>query len=183
MKCWKRERKSKTETRLCWTESRPNALLGGNDGVDRSASATSAGGAPSGATLSVEEFVPDGGIIDRSFLEDSNVSSPSQSQAQAQASAHQDSDSEDDLGVNPLVAGFEDDIDSADEAAPVAPVAAEVPAEVAPAPKALHSPKNVLVNPNAVDNATRKSSTSSVSSLGAKGAPVDDEWVFFLGTL
>jgi len=147
--------------------------------VDRSASATSAGGAPSGATLSVEEFVPDGGIIDRSFLEDSNVSSPSQSQAQAQASAHQDSDSEDDLGVNPLVAGFEDDIDSADEAAPVAPVAAEVPAEVpaevAPAPKALHSPKNVLVNPNAVDNATRKSSTSSVSSLGAKGAPVDDE--------
>ncbi|XP_066994196.1 rab-like protein 6 [Anabrus simplex] len=58
---------------------------------------------------SVEEFVPDGGMIDRSFLEDTNVQERSTPQHQMEP----DSDSDLENG-NPLVAGFQDDLDPED---------------------------------------------------------------------
>ncbi|KAJ9576433.1 hypothetical protein L9F63_006646 [Diploptera punctata] len=57
---------------------------------------------------SVEEFVPDEGVLDRSFLEDTSTqerSTPQQLEA--------DSDSDTETG-NPLVAGFQDDLDPED---------------------------------------------------------------------
>lgn len=71
---------------------------------------------------SVEDFVPDDGLLDRSFLEDNNQASPHKVQ-------HQEPDSESDTETaNPLVAGYEDDLSSADEAAPpVQPKLAENP--------------------------------------------------------
>lgn len=63
-----------------------------------------------GNTISVEEFVPDGGVIDRSFLEDQ---APQSGQNQLQQSLESDSDLEPD--GNPLVAGFQDDLDSDDD--------------------------------------------------------------------
>ncbi|KAK0076612.1 hypothetical protein PV325_005091 [Microctonus aethiopoides] len=60
---------------------------------------------------SVEDFIPDDGMLDRSFLDDNNHSSPQKNQAENTP----DSDSEIETG-NPLVAGYEDDLSSADEA-------------------------------------------------------------------
>lgn len=60
-----------------------------------------------GGVVSVEEFIPDGGVIDRSFLEDST---PAVQNTTIQQSIDSDSDVEPD--GNPLVAGFQDDIDS-----------------------------------------------------------------------
>ncbi|XP_069696398.1 rab-like protein 6 [Periplaneta americana] len=57
---------------------------------------------------SVEEFVPDEGVLDRSFLEDTSTQergTPQQLEA--------DSDSDTETG-NPLVAGFQDDLDPED---------------------------------------------------------------------
>ncbi|XP_014214338.1 rab-like protein 6 [Copidosoma floridanum] len=58
---------------------------------------------------SVEDFVPDEGYLDKSFLDDN-----SQSNSQASQKKQTDSDSDTETG-NPLVAGFEDDLSSADE--------------------------------------------------------------------
>lgn len=71
---------------------------------------------------SVEDFVPDDGPLDRSFLEDGSQVSPQKVQ-------HQELDSESDTETaNPLVAGYEDDLSSADEATPpVQPKLAENP--------------------------------------------------------
>lgn len=58
--------------------------------------------------ISVEEFVPDGGVLDRSFLEDTNIherGTPHLLEAE--------SDSDTEIG-NPLVAGFQDDLDPED---------------------------------------------------------------------
>ncbi|CAK9821760.1 Rab-like protein 6 [Anthophora retusa] len=71
---------------------------------------------------SVEDFVPDDGPLDRSFLEDSSQISPQKVQ-------HEELDSEsDNETANPLVAGYEDDLSSADEATPpIQPKLAENP--------------------------------------------------------
>ncbi|XP_012269809.2 rab-like protein 6 [Athalia rosae] len=61
---------------------------------------------------SVEDFIPDDGMLDRSFLDDNTQSTPQKTQ-QEQA----DSESETETG-NPLVAGYEDDLSSADESPP-----------------------------------------------------------------
>ncbi|XP_015113659.1 rab-like protein 6 [Diachasma alloeum] len=74
-----------------------------------------------GALMSVEDFVPDDGKLDRSFLEDSQ-SSPLKSQKM-----NADTDSDTETG-NPLVAGYEDDLSSGDETAvPVEPRLVENP--------------------------------------------------------
>ncbi|CAH1393391.1 unnamed protein product [Nezara viridula] len=57
---------------------------------------------------SVEEFIPDGGSLDKSFLEES-VSSP---KIQFSTEPKVESDSDTETGENPLVAGYEDDIES-----------------------------------------------------------------------
>ncbi|OXU22229.1 hypothetical protein TSAR_004248 [Trichomalopsis sarcophagae] len=64
---------------------------------------------PSASVASVEDFVPDDGYLDKSFLEDN-----SQSNSQGSQRKQLDSDSDTETG-NPLVAGFEDDLSSADE--------------------------------------------------------------------
>lgn len=71
---------------------------------------------------SVEDFVPDDGLLDRSFLEDNNQVSPQKVQ-------HEEVDTESDTETaNPLVAGYEDDLSSADETTPpVQPKLAENP--------------------------------------------------------
>ncbi|KAJ8680867.1 hypothetical protein QAD02_016654 [Eretmocerus hayati] len=58
---------------------------------------------------SVEDFVPDDGYLDKSFLEDN---SQTNSQASQRKQADSDSDTE---TANPLVAGIEDDLSSAEE--------------------------------------------------------------------
>ncbi|XP_033228274.1 rab-like protein 6 isoform X2 [Belonocnema kinseyi] len=59
---------------------------------------------------SVEDFVPDDAVLDKSFLEEGNQGS--------QASPHERADSDSDTETaNPLVAGFEDDLSSGDEVA------------------------------------------------------------------
>ncbi|XP_015599194.1 rab-like protein 6 [Cephus cinctus] len=64
--------------------------------------------------ISVEDFVPDDGMLDRSFLDDNNQT-PKKTQ-------HEPIDSESDTETgNPLVAGFEDDLSSADEAPTLVP--------------------------------------------------------------
>ncbi|CAL7947992.1 unnamed protein product [Xylocopa violacea] len=71
---------------------------------------------------SVEDFVPDDGLLDRSFLEDSSQVSPQKVQ---QEELDSESDTE---TANPLVAGYEDDLSSADEATPpIQPKLAENP--------------------------------------------------------
>ncbi|XP_063234943.1 rab-like protein 6 [Bacillus rossius redtenbacheri] len=70
---------------------------------------------------SVEEFVPDGGLLDRSFLEEASA----QERSTPQKMMEQDSDSDVDTG-NPLVAGFRDELDSDDAAATADPVARPV---------------------------------------------------------
>ncbi|KAL7303538.1 hypothetical protein TKK_0003701 [Trichogramma kaykai] len=65
---------------------------------------------------SVEDFVPDDGYIDKSFLEDN-----SHSNSQASQKKQLDSDSDTETG-NPLVAGIEDDLSSADEMPSPVPV-------------------------------------------------------------
>lgn len=71
---------------------------------------------------SVEDFVPDDGPLDRSFLEDNNQVSPQKIQ-------HEELNSESDVETaNPLVAEYEDDLSSADEvASPIQPKLAENP--------------------------------------------------------
>ncbi|KAK2588056.1 hypothetical protein KPH14_004123 [Odynerus spinipes] len=71
---------------------------------------------------SVEDFVPDDGPLDRSFLEDTNQVSPQKIQ-------HKELDSESDVETaNPLVAEYEDDLSSVDEvASPIQPKLAENP--------------------------------------------------------
>ncbi|XP_063973713.1 rab-like protein 6 [Diachasmimorpha longicaudata] len=74
-----------------------------------------------GTLMSVEDFVPDDGNLDRSFLEDSQ-SSPLKNQNE-----NPDTDSDTETG-NPLVAGYEDDLSSGDETAvPVEPRLVENP--------------------------------------------------------
>ncbi|KAG7197843.1 hypothetical protein KM043_001655 [Ampulex compressa] len=61
---------------------------------------------------SVEDFVPDDGMLDRSFLEDNNQASPQKLQ-------REEVDSESDTETaNPLVAGYEDDLSSTDDVIP-----------------------------------------------------------------
>lgn len=71
---------------------------------------------------SVEDFIPDDGLLDRSFLEDNNQVSPQKVQ-------HEEVDTESDTETaNPLVAGYEDDLSSADETTPpIQPKLAENP--------------------------------------------------------
>nr|KAG5693200.1 hypothetical protein BaRGS_014090 [Batillaria attramentaria] len=58
---------------------------------------------------SVDDFVPEGGVLDSSFLDDAkevNVKDTSKDEEE---------DSDDDTGGNPMVAGFQDDLDSDDD--------------------------------------------------------------------
>ncbi|XP_011146946.1 rab-like protein 6 isoform X2 [Harpegnathos saltator] len=74
---------------------------------------------------SVEDFVPDDGLLDRSFLEDNSQISPQKIQQVQQEEADSESDME---TANPLVAGYEDDLSSIEEvASPVQPKLAENP--------------------------------------------------------
>ncbi|KAF7997731.1 hypothetical protein HCN44_009129 [Aphidius gifuensis] len=61
---------------------------------------------------SVEDFVPDDCMLDRSFLDDNQVS-PKKNNSQNNGGGG-DSESDNDTG-NPLVAGYEDDLSSSDE--------------------------------------------------------------------
>lgn len=67
---------------------------------------------PVEAVTSVEDFVPDGGVIDKSFLEDAKEVKDS-----GKTEVNSDSDSEESTG-NPMVAGFQDDLDSDDDYIP-----------------------------------------------------------------
>ncbi|XP_039289126.1 rab-like protein 6 isoform X2 [Nilaparvata lugens] len=61
---------------------------------------------------SVEEFVPDGGELDNSFLEENHQSQLSSNAASALKNADAvDSDSDTETTGNPLVTGFQDDLD------------------------------------------------------------------------
>ncbi|XP_057327666.1 rab-like protein 6 [Microplitis mediator] len=60
---------------------------------------------------SVEDFVPDDGMLDRSFLDDNNQS-PQKTQVVNNNVVDTDSETE---TANPLVAGYEDDLSSADD--------------------------------------------------------------------
>ncbi|XP_061164373.1 rab-like protein 6 [Saccostrea echinata] len=64
---------------------------------------------PTEPVTSVEDFIPDGGVIDKSFLEDMKEVKDS-----GKSEATVDSDSEESTG-NPMVAGFQDDLDSEDD--------------------------------------------------------------------
>lgn len=67
-----------------------------------------------GVVKSVDDFVPDDGL-DRSFLEDTTPQRDKvKPQPQPRASHDSDSDGED-VGENPMVAGFQDDLDTDDE--------------------------------------------------------------------
>ncbi|XP_072529758.1 rab-like protein 6 isoform X2 [Salminus brasiliensis] len=69
---------------------------------------------PSGKVQNVDEFVPEVGL-DRSFLEDSGEAAKSRKKALAAAPNH-DSDSDaEGRGGNPLVSGFQDDLDPDDQ--------------------------------------------------------------------
>lgn len=68
--------------------------------------------APVEAVTSVEDFVPDGGVIDNSFLEDAKEVKDS-----GKTEVNSNSDSEESTG-NPMVAGFQDDLDSDDDYMP-----------------------------------------------------------------
>lgn len=63
---------------------------------------------------SVEDFVPDDNYLDRSFLEESNSQSSQKNNNLKLTSIESDSDTEE-TGVNPLVAGYVDDLSSQDE--------------------------------------------------------------------
>ncbi|XP_060602518.1 rab-like protein 6 [Ruditapes philippinarum] len=66
---------------------------------------------PTTPVKSVEDFVPDTGELDDSFLDDTKeVKDVSRG-----SSKEQNSDSEDEDGGNPMVAGFQDELDSEDE--------------------------------------------------------------------
>ncbi|XP_014477554.1 PREDICTED: rab-like protein 6 isoform X2 [Dinoponera quadriceps] len=74
---------------------------------------------------SVEDFVPDDGMLDRSFLEDNSQVSPLKMQQMQQEEVDSESDTE---TGNPLVAGYEDDLSSIEEiASPVQLKLAENP--------------------------------------------------------
>nr|BAN21203.1 conserved hypothetical protein [Riptortus pedestris] len=59
---------------------------------------------------SVEEFIPDGGYLDKSFLEEPTLTSRGQNIADS--SLPDLTDSEGEGGENPLVAGYQDDVES-----------------------------------------------------------------------
>ncbi|XP_078325014.1 rab-like protein 6 isoform X2 [Crassostrea virginica] len=65
--------------------------------------------APRETVTSVEDFVPDGGVLDSSFLEDTK-----EVRETGKGQDNMDSDSEESIG-NPMVAGFQDDLDSDDD--------------------------------------------------------------------
>ncbi|KAG8034644.1 hypothetical protein G9C98_007720 [Cotesia typhae] len=87
-------------------------------------SSSAANNKNSSPLASVEDFVPDDGMLDRSFLDDNNQS-PQKTQASSNVV---DTDSETET-ANPLVAGYEDDLSSADDdhSVPVEPRLAENP--------------------------------------------------------
>lgn len=58
---------------------------------------------------SVEEFIPDGGYLDKSFLEEPSLSSRTHHPADSLPDV---TDSEGETGENPLVAGYQDDVES-----------------------------------------------------------------------
>ncbi|XP_068968781.1 rab-like protein 6 isoform X1 [Bombus flavifrons] len=104
---------------------------------------------------SVEDFVPDDGLLDRSFLEDSSQVSPQKVQ-------HEELDSESDTETaNPLVAGYEDDLSSADEATPpIQPKLAENPLS-----KQKHKRETLShaeINPEKLRQITKRDSISSI---------------------
>ncbi|XP_076653622.1 LOW QUALITY PROTEIN: rab-like protein 6 [Halictus rubicundus] len=106
--------------------SKPQSLMSkifGNkkeDEVDKAAHINNMN--TSAPLTSVEDFVPDDGLLDRSFLEDGSQISPQKVQ-------HQELDSESDTETaNPLVAGYEDDLSSTEEITPpIQPKLAENP--------------------------------------------------------
>ncbi|KAK3092965.1 hypothetical protein FSP39_009445 [Pinctada imbricata] len=59
------------------------------------------------AVKSVEDFIPDGGVIDKSFLEDTK-----EVKDVSKVTKTTDSDSDEESTGNPMVAGFQDDLDS-----------------------------------------------------------------------
>ncbi|XP_053988240.1 rab-like protein 6 [Hylaeus anthracinus] len=103
---------------------------------------------------SVEDFVPDDGLLDRSFLDDSQIS--------PQKVQHEELDSESDTETaNPLVAGYEDDLSSTEETTPpVQPKLAENPLS-----KQKHKRDAVLnaeINPEKLRQTDKRDSVSSI---------------------
>ncbi|XP_031844230.1 rab-like protein 6 isoform X2 [Nomia melanderi] len=102
---------------------------------------------------SVEDFVPDDGLLDRSFLEEGSQISPQKVQ-------HQELDSESDTETaNPLVAGYEDDLSSTEETTPpIQPKLAENPLS-----KQKHRREiNTEVNSEKLRQITKRDSVSSI---------------------
>ncbi|CAD6222214.1 GSCOCG00000824001-RA-CDS [Cotesia congregata] len=99
-------------------------LAGKKDDVPTINLTNAANNKNSSPLASVEDFVPDDGMLDRSFLDDNNQS-PQKTQASSNVV---DTDSETET-ANPLVAGYEDDLSSADDdhSVPVEPRLAENP--------------------------------------------------------
>lgn len=85
------------------------------DGVEEKSSGNTSGLGTGFESLvaSVEEFVPDGGELDKSFLEEPVTQSSANTAVQFRHKESPDSDSEQETG-NPLVAGFQDDLDPDD---------------------------------------------------------------------
>ncbi|XP_019556868.2 rab-like protein 6 [Aedes albopictus] len=71
-------------------------------------------GSPGGKISNVDEFCPDGGVLDKSFLDDGPLDGPATTQEPNQM---HESDSEDENHHNPLVSRFDDEIvaDGADQ--------------------------------------------------------------------
>ena len=103
---------------------------------------------------SVEDFVPDDGLLDRSFLDDSQVS--------PQKLPHEEVDSESDTETaNPLVAGYEDDLSSADETTPpIQPKLAENP--LCKQKHKRESLSNVEINSEKLRQTDKRNSVSSI---------------------
>uniref|UniRef100_A0A1B6CF37 Rab-like protein 6 n=1 Tax=Clastoptera arizonana TaxID=38151 RepID=A0A1B6CF37_9HEMI len=112
-----------------------------------------------GWVTSVEEFVPDGGELDKSFLEEP-VST--QSVNQSRVSEMPDSDSEVESG-NPLVAGFQDDLDSDDILSPSAEAEKELPT-------------NTTVTTAIIENDFKKNEKEKLVPTSITGQAID-EWM------
>ncbi|XP_011345711.1 rab-like protein 6 isoform X3 [Ooceraea biroi] len=109
-----------------------------------------------GAPLtSVEDFVPDDEMLDRSFLEDNSQFSPQKMQ-------QEDVDSESDTETaNPLVAGYEDDLSSIEEvASPVQPKLSENP--LSKQKHKLEQPLGPEINIEKPRQTTKRDSVSSI---------------------
>lgn len=104
-------------------------------------------GSPGGKISDVDEFCPDGGVLDKSFLDDA-VDAPVGMQ---ESNPGQESDSEDDSHHNPLVSRFDDEFvgdgaDQSTERLTTAPIATNSPRRSNPLRQDLTPSPNPVVD-------------------------------------